>query len=208
VGVPERTRDGSTPEFRPDRFGPCAKSAEGGDAPMSSGNPGTPSGERGSGRRDSATVQFVGFRLDREEYAIPITTIQEIIVMKPITRLPQVPAFIEGLINLRGSVIPVVNLRRLFGLPAREFDDETRTVIINVGGRTLGYVVDEVTQVMRVAADQIQPPPVSVAALAKRHIAGLARLDDRLLIILDVERLLAPEELEVVSADTPGSPIA
>ncbi|MFO0908050.1 MAG: chemotaxis protein CheW [Isosphaeraceae bacterium] len=152
------------------------------------------------GRGEGKTLQFVGFRLEREEYAIPITTIQEIIVMKPITRIPQVPATIEGLINLRGSVLPIINLRRLFGLPPREFDDETRTVIVNVGGRTLGYVVDEVTQVMRIAADQIQPPPVAVSSVARRHIAGLARLDERLLIILDIDRLLSPEELEGVPA--------
>lgn len=165
---------------------------------MSQGNQGEGGSDRNGARADGVTLQFVGFRLDREEYGIPITTIQEIIVMKPITRIPQVPAAIEGLINLRGSVLPIINLRRLFGLPPKEFDDETRTVIVNVGGRTLGYVVDEVTQVMRIAADQIQPTPVAVASVARRHIAGLARLDDRLLIILDIDKLLAPEELEVV----------
>ena len=162
---------------------------------MSQGNRGNAGSDREGGRADGKTLQFVGFRLDREEYAIPITTIQEIIVMKPITRIPQVPASIEGLINLR----------RLFGLPPRDFDDETRTVIVNVGGRTLGYVVDEVTQVMRLAADQIQPAPVAVAAVARRHIAGLARLDERLLIILDIEKLLAPEELEMPLSSSHGS---
>ena len=165
---------------------------------MSPGDRVNPPSERARAQGDRETRQFVGFRLDREEYAIPITTIQEIIVMKPITRIPQVPAFIEGLINLRGSVLPVINLRRLFGMAPRDFDDETRTVIVSVDGRTLGYVVDEVTQVMRLGPDQIQPAPVSVAALAKRHLAGLARLDERLLIILDIEKLLAPEELDVV----------
>lgn len=158
--------------------------------------PGRP--EREGPRAEPAASQYVGFRLDQEDYAIPITTIREIIVMKPVTRIPQVPASIEGLINLRGSVLPIVNLRRLFGLPPREFDDETRTVIVNVGSRTLGYVVDEVTQVIKIAAEQIQAPPVSVAAFAGRHIAGLARLDDRLLIILDVQRLLNLEELDAV----------
>jgi purine-binding chemotaxis protein CheW len=147
--------------------------------------------------RDSTTYQFVGFRLDGEDYAIAITKIQEIIVMKPITRIPQVPAFIEGLINLRGSVIPIVNLRTLFGLTPREIDDETRTIIVNVGDRTIGYIVDEVTQVMRIAGDQIQPAPVTITAVSKQHIAGLARLEDRLLIILEIERLLKPEELVV-----------
>src|SRR3954463_13765455 len=81
--------------------------------------------------QSSATFQFVGFRLGGEDYAIAITKIQEIIVMKPITRIPQVPGFIEGLINLRGSVIPIVNLRTLFGLTHKDFDDETRTIIVN-----------------------------------------------------------------------------
>jgi purine-binding chemotaxis protein CheW len=152
---------------------------------------------RDAARADSTTYQFVGFRLGGEHYAIAITKIQEIIVMKPITRIPQVPAFIEGLINLRGSVIPIVNLRTLFGLPPREIDDETRTIIVNVGDRTIGYIVDDVTQVMRIAGDQIQPAPVSITAVSKQHIAGLARLEDRLLIILEIERLLKPEEVEV-----------
>lgn len=146
-----------------------------------------------------ATHQFVGFRLGGEDYAIAITSIQEIIVMKPITRIPQVPGYIEGLINLRGSVIPVVNLRTLFGLPHRELDDETRTIIVNVNDRTLGYIVDEVTQVMRIAADQIQEAPLSIAAVSKQHIAGLAQIEERLLVILEIERLLKPDEFEIAA---------
>lgn len=146
-----------------------------------------------------ATHQFVGFRLGGEDYAIAITKIQEIIVMKPITRIPQVPGYIEGLINLRGSVIPVVNLRTLFGLPHRELDDETRTIIVNLNDRTLGYIVDEVTQVMRIAADQIQEAPLSITAVSKQYIAGLAQIEERLLVILEIERLLKPEEFEIAA---------
>jgi purine-binding chemotaxis protein CheW len=141
--------------------------------------------------------QFVGFRLGEEDYAITITKIQEIILMKPITRLPQVPEAIEGLINLRGNVIPIVNLRKRFGLPAREFDDDTRTVVVNTHDKTVGCVVDEVTQVMRVSADQIQPVPLSVTAFSRRYIAGVARLEDRLLILLDSDRLFDPAELDL-----------
>ena len=159
-------------------------------------NPGM---NRQEARAEGKMLQFVGFRLDQEEYAIAITTIQEIIVMKPITRIPQVPDSVEGLINLRGNVIPIVSLRRLFGLSPKEFDDETRTLIVNVGNRTLGYVVDEVTQVMRFSSDQIQPAPVAVAAVAGGHIAGLAKLDDRLLIILDVERLDSTQGMEAIT---------
>src|SRR5271170_5032283 len=151
-----------------------------------------------SRRTDNPIIQLVGFRLDNEDYAIAITKIQEIILMKPITRIPQVPEFIEGLINLRGSVIPIVNLRKRFGLPARQVDDETRTIVVNIHDKTVGCIVDAVTQVMRINRDQIQPPPLSVLAVAHQYISGLARLDERLLIILDIEQLF-DEQSSVVS---------
>jgi purine-binding chemotaxis protein CheW len=149
-------------------------------------------------RSDNPIIQLVGFRLDNEDYAIAITKIQEIIVMKPITRIPQVPDFIEGLINLRGSVIPIVNLRKRFGLASREVDDETRTIVVNIHDKTVGCIVDAVTEVRRINRDQIQPPPLSVLAISHQYIAGLARLDDRLLIILDIERLFE-DQSQVVS---------
>src|SRR5271156_3988410 len=142
-------------------------------------------------RVDNPIIQLVGFRLDNEDYAIAITKIQEIILMKPITRIPQVPDFIEGLINLRGAVIPIVNLRKRFGLPPHEVDEETRTIVVNIQDKTVGCIVDAVTQVMRINREQIQPPPLSVLAVSHQYIAGLARLDDPLLIILDRARLLA-----------------
>ena len=146
-------------------------------------------------RAQNPVIQLVGFRLDNEDYAIAITKIQEIILMKPITRIPQVPDFIEGLINLRGSVIPIVNLRKRFGLPPREIDDETRTIVVNVHEKTVGCVVDAVTQVMRINRDQIQSPPLGVMAVNHQYLAGLAKLDDRLMIILDIDKLFQAEEL-------------
>jgi purine-binding chemotaxis protein CheW len=150
-------------------------------------------------RGDNPIIQLVGFRLDSEDYAIAITKIQEIILMKPITRIPQVPDFIEGLINLRGSVIPIINLRKRFGLPAREVDDETRTIVVNVHDKTVGCIVDAVTQVMRINRDQVQPPPLSVLAVAHQYISGLARLEDRLLIILDIDQLFDEQSLAATS---------
>jgi purine-binding chemotaxis protein CheW len=155
-------------------------------------------------RGDNLVTQFVGFRLDNEDYAIAITKIQEIILMKPITRIPEVPAFIEGLINLRGSVIPIVNLRKRFGLPPREVDDETRTIVVNIHDKTVGCIVDAVTQVMRINRDQIQPPPLSVLAISHQYIAGLARLEDRLLIMLDIDKLF-DEQSTVVSGQWSGA---
>lgn len=167
---------------------------------MFAGSRNAPTAEGPSRRGDSPIIQLVGFRLDNEDYAIAITKIQEIILMKPITRIPQVPDFIEGLINLRGSVIPIVNLRKRFGLAAREVDDETRTIVVNVHDKTVGCIVDAVTQVMRINRDQIQPPPLSVLAVSHQYISGLARLEDRLLIILDIDRLFDEQSLAVAAA--------
>jgi purine-binding chemotaxis protein CheW len=147
-------------------------------------------------RADPTVRQLIGFRLDEEDYAVAIRTIQEIILMKPITRLPQAPGSIEGLINLRGTVIPIVSLRKRFGLPPRLFDDETRTVVVNTHGKTVGLVVDEVTQVMRITGEQIQPVPISVTAAARQYVSGLAKLEDRLVIILDIDKLFDPHELD------------
>lgn len=149
--------------------------------------------DRGGSRAESPVLQFVGFRLDGEDYAIAITKIQEIILMTPITRLPQAPPYIEGLINLRGSVIPIVNLRKRFGLPPREHDEETRTIVVNVQDKTIGCVVDAVTRVMRINRDQIQPPPPGVGGATDGYLAGLARRDDGLLILLDIDKLFQAE---------------
>jgi purine-binding chemotaxis protein CheW len=165
---------------------------------MFAGSPKVQPAEGASRRTDNLVTQLVGFRLDNEDYAIAITKIQEIILMKPITRIPEVPGFIEGLINLRGSVIPIVNLRKRFGLQPRDVDDETRTIVVNIHDKTVGCIVDAVTQVMRISRDQIQPHPLSVLAISHQYIAGLARLEDRLLIILDIDRLF-DEQSAVVS---------
>lgn len=148
----------------------------------------------------SKIIQLVGFRLDGDDYAIPITKIQEIILMKPITRIPQVPAFLEGLINLRGVVIPIINLRKRFGMADRAEDDETRTIVLNLHDKTVGCIVDAVTRVMRLTSEQIQPAPTTVLAIARSYIEGLARLDERLLIVLDVEKLFDPAELAIDGA--------
>jgi purine-binding chemotaxis protein CheW len=170
---------------------------------MFSGTSPSSAPERSSSRSNNLVLQLVGFRLDNEDYAIAITKIQEIILMKPITRLPQVPSFIEGLINLRGSVIPIVNLRKRFGLAPRDFDDETRTIVVNIHDKTVGCVVDAVTQVMRINQDQIQPPPLGALSVNHHYLAGLAKLDDRLVIILDVDKLFEAEELATPATSPP-----
>jgi purine-binding chemotaxis protein CheW len=146
------------------------------------------------------SVQLVSFRLAREEFGIEITKVQEIILLGEITRVPQTPDFIKGLINLRSAVIPVVDLRLRFGLPAEEPTDETRIMVVNVGGKTLGVVVDAVSEVLRVSRDQIVPPPPTVAGLGHEYLTGLVKLDSRLLILLNIDRILGDEETAAVDA--------
>jgi purine-binding chemotaxis protein CheW len=147
-----------------------------------------------------ASVQLVSFSLAREEYGIEITKVQEIILLGEITRVPQTPDFIKGLINLRSTVIPVVDLRLRFGLPAAEPTDETRIMVVNVGGKTLGMIVDAVSEVLRISQDQIVPPPPTVAGLGREYLTGLVKLDNRLLILLDVDAILTDDETAAVDS--------
>jgi purine-binding chemotaxis protein CheW len=139
-------------------------------------------------------MQLVGFRLAEEEYAVEITKVREIILLEEITRVPQTPVYIKGLINLRSTVIPVIDLRLRFGLDELEPTDSTRVVVVNIHGKTMGLIVDAVSEVLRVARDQIAPPPPTVAALERQYITGLVKLDNRLLILLDIDNILNDDE--------------
>ncbi len=138
--------------------------------------------------------QIVSFRLANEEYGVDIMRAREIIMISQITRVPEVPDFICGLINLRGHVIPIVDLRKRFGLEAREHDENTRVIVATVGAKTIGVVVDAVTEVLRIHAEQIEPAPSSIAGLDHEYIRGLVKLDQRLLILLDIEKILTNEQ--------------
>ena len=158
--------------------------------------------------RDANITQIVGFQLANEEYGLDIMKVQEIILIGAITQVPQVPEFVRGLINLRGHVIPIVDLRRRFGLSDAEQSEEQRIIVVNVRNKTIGIVVDAVNQVTRVTADQIEPPPTSVNGIDHEFITGLAKFDDRLVILLDIERLLTnaeKETLEGLSKNTEAS---
>ena len=146
----------------------------------------------------AGSSQVVGFELAGQKYAFRIERIQEIITPGRITVIPEVPAYVAGVSNLRGTIIPVVDLRLLFGLPERSVDSDTRTIVVNVGSRIMGCTVDSVSQVMRINADQIHPAPTTVAAGGPRYIEGFARVNDDLLILLDVDNLLDPTTLDEV----------
>ncbi len=143
----------------------------------------------------TGSIQLVSFRLDKEEYGIEITRVQEIILPGDITRIPESPHYIKGLINLRNTVIPIVDLRLRFGMNEAERTDETRVMVVVIGGKTVGLVVDGVNEVMRIPSDGIVPPPPSIAGLGHDYLIGLVNHDDRLLIVLDIDRMLDRDDV-------------
>jgi purine-binding chemotaxis protein CheW len=158
----------------------------------------TTSGDREIARRNATTLQFVGFELAGQKYAFHIEQIQEILIPAAVTRIPEVPAYVEGVSNLRGTIIPIIGLRQLFGLDPAAPDDQTRTVVVNVGARTMGCTVDAVSRVLRITTDQIQAAGETVMAAGRRYIEGFARVGDDVYIVLDVVHLLDPSRLDEV----------
>jgi len=145
-------------------------------------------------RKDMA--QFVEFEVNDQRYAFPIGEIREIVILKSITPTPQVPSFVDGVTNLRGDIIPIINLRALFGMPFRPVDEETRTIVVNVGNRTIGCTVDMVTRVLRVEKASIARAPDTIVADGRTYIRGFVTVNERLVIVLDVAELLGPEHMK------------
>lgn len=148
---------------------------------------------------DAQSSQVVSFCLGDEEYGVDIMTVQEIILFGCITQVPEVPEHVLGVINLRGNVIPILNLRRRFGMPDQPAEDATRIVVMDLNGRTVGVVVDGVNEVLRLAEDEVSPTPQSLSGAGKDYVTGLARRGERLLILLDMARLLGSGEFGEVS---------
>lgn len=142
-------------------------------------------------------VQMVIFKLTDADYGIPIAKVMEINRMVTITKLPQTPEFMEGIINLRGRVIPVIDLRKRFGLEAKAQDDDTRIMIIDVEGQTVGIIVDAVHEVFHIPGTSIEPPPPSFV-LDARYIEGIGKLEDRLVILLNIDRIMTSQETIVL----------
>ncbi len=133
---------------------------------------------------------LVVVRLDRERYGIPIEHVHEIIRMQEVTRIPRAPSFIEGVINLRGQVIPVLDLRRRFGLGAAERNGNLRVVVVEMNGNRVGVVVDAVLEVMRLPEAAVVPPEEILAASQVAFLRGVAKQGDDLILLLDLQRVL------------------
>jgi purine-binding chemotaxis protein CheW len=135
-------------------------------------------------------LQLVSFHIGGEEFGLDILRVQEIIRVQQLTRVPNSPDFVDGVINLRGKVIPVVALRKRFGLEELAHDKQTRIVVIEVKGTVLGFIVDSVSEVLRIPADTVEPPP-RLGKVEREYVSGVGKLDNRLLILLDVDRLMS-----------------
>ena len=134
-------------------------------------------------------LQLASFRLGGEEYAIDISAVQEINRMTEVTKVPNSPPYIEGVLNLRGRIIPAVNLRKKFGLPEREYDRHTRIMVVDVEGTMVGLIVDAVSEVLRISPETIEPAPEMSAGVNSKYIRGVGKVNGRLVILLDLERL-------------------
>lgn len=135
--------------------------------------------------------QYVAFEVAGETYGVDIACVREIYTWKKATAVPQAPVFVEGVINLRGAVVPVIDLRKRFGLQEVEPTKDTRIVVVEMKNLTIGMVVDAVTEVLRISSEQIEPPPPVVVGIGAEFLVGVAKLEERLIILVDLEKVLS-----------------
>lgn len=140
-------------------------------------------------------IQLVSFNLDQEEYGVDVLKVREIIRMPIVTRVPNTPHYVEGVINLRGKVIPIISMRKKFGLMEIDADKQTRIMVMDVSGDLMGFIVDAVSEVIRISGSEIQPSPAVVASgIDQECIAGVINQAERLLVLLDLERMFSKDE--------------
>jgi purine-binding chemotaxis protein CheW len=151
------------------------------------------------GENTAGKEQFLSFQLGAEEYGIDILRVQEIRAYEKATRMPNTPAYIKGVINLRGVIVPVIDLRMKFGLESAEYNEMTVVVVLNLAHRTIGIVVDSVSDVLALAAGDIRPAPEFTARVDNAFVRGLATIDQRMLIIADIERLMTGADMALAA---------
>jgi purine-binding chemotaxis protein CheW len=145
------------------------------------------------GARDEL-LQLVSFKIGDEEFGIDILKVHEINRMLGITKVPNAPHYVDGVINLRGKVIPIIDLRSRFGMARKEKDKNTRIVVVELSGKIVGFVVDAVKEVLRIPKSVTEPTPQIVTGVATEYISAVGKLEDRLLILLDLDKVLSAQE--------------
>lgn len=147
-------------------------------------------------KENQELLQLVSFKIGNEEFGIDILKVQEIIRLMTITVVPNSPEFVEGVINLRGRIIPVLDLRIKLGMPRIQHSSNTRIIVVETNNSTVGFIVDAVSEVLRIPQNITEPPPSIVAGVDSEYITSVGKLDDRLLILLDLEKILSISEKE------------
>jgi len=151
-------------------------------------------------RQGGKAGKYLTFVLAGEEYGLEILKVREIIGIMPITAVPRTPEFVKGVINLRGKVIPVIDLRLKFGLPAAEQTDETCIIVVDVGQMEMGVIVDRVSEVLDIAGEDIEDAPSFGAAVQTDFILGMGKSEDKVTILLDISKVLTAGESAAVAA--------
>jgi purine-binding chemotaxis protein CheW len=159
-----------------------------------------PARAAGGAAAEAQGQEFLSFRLGKEEYGVDILKVQEIRGWEAPTAIVNTPAFIRGVVNLRGIIVPIVDLRIKFELAEAKYDMATVVIILRVMGRVVGIVVDSVSDVVMLAAHQIRPAPEFSSVLEMRFIMGLGTVDERMLILLDIEKLMTSTDMQLVDA--------
>ena len=154
----------------------------------------------GSEQAKSGASEYLTFRLDAEEYGIDILRVQEIRGYENPTRIANAPAFLKGVVNLRGTIVPIIDMRLKFGCSSAEYNSFTVVIILNIRSRVVGIVVDSVSDVMELPADAIKPAPDIESVIDAGCIKGLGSLGDRMLILLDIETLMDSPDMGLVTA--------
>jgi len=142
-------------------------------------------------KKNDKLLQLVSFKVGDEEFGVDILKVQEINRMIEITQVPDSPPDVEGVVNLRGKVIPVVDLRKRFGLTSREETIHTRIIVVELTNQTVGFIVDEVKEVLRIPSSVMEPPPDLAVGRNADYIIGIGKLDNRLLTLLDLEKVMS-----------------
>jgi len=158
--------------------------------------------ERGSSALADGLSEFLSFRLGQEEYGVDILKVQEIRGYDTVTRIPETPIFIKGVINLRGTIVPVIDMRLKFNLGSAEYNDFTVMIILNIGQRVIGMVVDSVSDVIQLKDEQIREVPEFGGVINTRFVMGIGTFDDRMLILVDIEKLMSGSELSMLDTSS------
>ncbi|MFZ0453370.1 MAG: chemotaxis protein CheW [Ignavibacteriaceae bacterium] len=143
-------------------------------------------------------LQLVTFNIGKEEFGVDILHVQEINRMTHITKVPNAPHFVEGVINLRGRVIPVIDLRLKLKIEKKEYDKNTRIIVVEVDNKTIGFIVDSVNEVLRIPANLTEAPPDMVSGIESEFIKSVGKLEDRLLILIDIQKIILNNEMQKI----------